>query len=126
MRKFIVSMAAALLLCLSLVGTALANEKNLKKTLVLTEDVMANETLIKKGEYRVLFNAKTEEVTLSRDGEVVFTGKARVETQSKKAPHNSASFKSTDKGTVLNGFTFAGDRRTIVLSEAAKTAADTQ
>ena len=126
MRKFIVSLAAALLLCLSLVGTALANEKNLKKTFTLTEDVMVNETFIKKGEYRVLFNTKTEEVTLSKDGDVVFTSKAKVETQSEKALYNSASFKSSAKGKVLNGFTFAGDRRTIILSEAANTATDRQ
>ena len=118
MRKFVVSITAAVFLCLSLVGTVLANEKNLKKTLVLAEDVMANETLIKKGEYRVMFNAKTEEVTLSKDGNVVFTGKAKVETRSEKAPHNSASFKSTAKGAVLTGFTFAGDRRAITLSES--------
>ncbi len=126
MRKFIVSLAAALLLCRSLVGTALANEKNLKKTFTLTEDVMVNETFIKKGEYRVLFNTKTEEVTLSKDGDVVFTSKAKVETQSEKALYNSASFKPTAKGKVLNGFTFAGDRRTIILSEAANTATDRQ
>lgn len=126
MRKFVVSIVAALLLCLSLVGTVLANEKNLKKTLTLTEDVTINETLIKKGEYRVMFNAKTEEVTLSKDGKVAYTGKATVETRSEKALYNSASFKSTDKGMVLNGFTFAGDRRTIILSEAANTATDRQ
>ena len=123
MRKITVSITAALLLCLSLVGTALANEKNLKKTLTLSEDVMINKTLVKKGEYRVMFNAKTEEVTLSQDGDVVFRGQARVEVRPDKALHNSASFKSTDKGTVLNGFTFAGDRRAIVLSEATNNTA---
>ena len=126
MRKFAVSIVAALLLCLSLVGTALANEKNLKKTLTLSEDVMANGTLIKKGEYRVMFNTKTEEVTLSKDGDVVFTSKATVEMQPEKARYNSASFKATDKGKVLNGFTFAGDRRAIVLSEATNTTTEGQ
>ena len=123
MRKITVSITAALLLCLSLVGTALANEKNLKKTLTLSEDVMINKTLVKKGEYRVMFNAKTEEVTLSQDGDVVFRGQARVEVRPDKARYNSASFKSTDKGKVLNGFTFAGDRRAIVLSEATNNTA---
>jgi hypothetical protein len=126
MRKFTVSIAAALLLCLSLVGTALANEKNLKKTLTLTEDVMVNETLIKKGEYRVRFNAKTEEVTLSKDGEVVLTAKATVEMRPEKARYNSASFRSTEKGKLLNGFTFAGDQRVIVLSEMADASAGGQ
>lgn len=126
MRKFAVSITAALLLCLSLVGTALANEKNMKKTLTLTEDVKVNNTLIKKGEYRVMFNAKTEEVTLSQDGDVVFTGKATVETRPEKARYNSASFKSTDNGKVLNAFTFAGDRRAIVLSDATNTTAGGQ
>ena len=126
MRKFVVSIATALLLCLSLMGTALANEKNLKKTLTLTEDVTVKESVIKKGEYRVMFNAKTEEVTLSQDGKVVFTAKALIETRAEKARYNSASFKSTANGMELNGFTFAGDRRAVVLSEATNTPADGQ
>ncbi len=126
MRKFVVSISAALLLCLSLIGTALANEKNLKKTLTLNEDVMINNTLVKKGEYRVTFDAKTEEVTLSRDGDVVFTGKAMVEMRAEKARYNSASFRSTEKGKLLNGFTFAGDRRAIVLTETASSSAGEQ
>ena len=116
MKKFAVSITAALVLCLSLLGTALANEKSLKKTLTLSEDVMVNNTLIKKGEYRVMFNPKTEEVTLSRNNEVVFTGKATVEMRTEKARYNSAMFKSTDKGKLLDGFTFAGDRRAILLT----------
>lgn len=123
MKKFIVSITAALLLCLSLVGTSLANEKNMKKTFTLNEDVMINDKMVKKGEYRVVFNAKTEEVTLSKDGDVVYSGKAMVEVRPDKARYNSASFKSTDKGKMLNGFTFAGDRRAVVLSEATNTTA---
>ena len=119
MRKFVVSLMAVLCFCLSLMGTAFANEKDLNKTFTLSEDVMINGTLVKKGDYRVKFDAKTEEVTLSRNGEVVFTGKAMIEMRPEKARYNSASFKSTDKGKLLNGFTFAGDRRVIVLAEAA-------
>jgi hypothetical protein len=126
MRKFTVSIAAALLLCLSLVATALANEKNLRKTLTLTEDVMVNDKLIKKGEYRVRFDAKTEEVTLSKDGEVVLTTKATVEVRPEKARYNSASFRSTEKGKLLNGFTFAGDQRVIVLSDVSDASAGGQ
>lgn len=123
MKKLVVSISAALLLCLSLVGTSLANEKNLKKTFMLNEDVMINDKTIKKGEYRVVFNAKTEEVTLSKDGDVVYSGKAMVEVRPDKARYNSASFKATDKGKMLNGFTFAGDRRAVILSEATNTTA---
>lgn len=126
MRKMTVSIVAALLLCLSLVGTALANEKNLKKTLTLSEDVMVNGTLIKKGEYRVVFNAKTEEVTLSKDGDVVFTGKATVDLRPEKARYNSATFKTTEKGKVLDGFTFAGDRRAILLTATTESVAGGQ
>ncbi|MFN7931117.1 MAG: hypothetical protein U0Y68_24955 [Blastocatellia bacterium] len=124
MKKLVVSLTAALFLCLSLIGTALANEKNLKKTLTLREDVRINNTVIKKGEYRVVFNAKTEEVTLSRDGDVVYSGKASVELRPEKARYNSAVFKETDKGKRLDGFTFAGDKRAILLAETANSTAD--
>lgn len=126
MRKFVMSITATLCLCLSLIGTAFANEKDLKKTLTLNEDVMVNGTLVKKGEYRVKFDAKSEEVTLARDGEVVFSGKAMIEMRPEKARYNSASFKSTDKGKLLSGFTFAGDRRAIVLADAASNSAGEQ
>ena len=124
MRKFAVSFVAMSLLCLSLMGTALANDKNLKKTITFTEDVMVNDVLIKKGVYDVKFNAKANEVTLSKNGETVLTAKANVELRTEKARYNSAAFKATDKGKKLETLTFAGDKRAIVLAEAANTTAD--
>lgn len=124
MRKFTVILAAMSLLCLLFVGTALANEKNLKKTITFKEDVMINDTMVKKGEYDVKFDSKTNEVSLLKRGEVVLTTKANVEMRADKARYNSASFKATDKGTRLDTLTFAGDRRAIVLTDTGNSTAD--
>lgn len=117
MKRFSMYAVMAALLCFSFIGTALANEKNLKKTLTLTEDVMINDTLVKKGTYRVMFNAKAQEVTLSVDGKAVYTGKATVESLGEKAKYNSSLMRETEKGKRLDRFTFQGDDRAVVLLE---------
>ena len=117
MKRFSMYMVMAALLCFSFIGTAVANEKNLKKTLTLTEDVMINDTMVRKGTYRVMFNAKSQEVTLTVDGKTVYTGKATVESLGEKAKYNSSLFRDTDKGKRLDRFTFEGDHRAIVLLE---------
>jgi hypothetical protein len=45
-RRF--SLIVSLLLCLGLMATALANEKNRRKTIHLAEDVLINDTLVRK------------------------------------------------------------------------------
>jgi hypothetical protein len=97
-------------------GIALANnEKSRSKDVTFSENVMVNGTMVKAGVYRVKFDAKTSEVIISRDGNVVAKTKASVEVRESKAPYNSASFSETDKGKVLTGINFSGDRRAILI-----------
>lgn len=126
MKKVVLSMMMSSLLCLSLVGISVANDKNLKKTITFTADVMVNDVLIKKGEYDIKFDAKAMEVSIAKKGEVVLTTKATVEMRAENARYNSASFKSTNKGQLLESLTFAGDRRAIVLKEMADSIGDGQ
>ena len=55
---------------------------------------------------------------------VVLKTKAAVEMRNEKARYNSAAFKTTDKGQQLESFTFAGDRRAIVLIDSTNKASN--
>lgn len=120
MRKNNIMLLLALLLCAIVAGTSLASEKNLRKTMTLTEDVMVGETVIKKGTYKVRFDAKTSEVSiLDEDNDPVVQVKASVQTSENKARYNSVSFTQKAEGKLLSSLTFAGDKRRIVFGDAA-------
>jgi hypothetical protein len=124
-RRF--SLIVSLLLCLGLMATALANEKNRRKTIHLAEDVLINDTLVRKGTYEVRFDARAGEVSFLKDGDVVMKTKATVELRETKAPYNSASFTTTEKGRALTSLTFQGDRRVVMPGEGnSKSAAGEQ
>ncbi len=124
-KKFVICIIATCLLCLTMVGAAFANEKNLKKTITLQESITVNDMVIKKGTYRVLFDAKASEVSImEEDGDLVLKTKATVEMRSEKARYNSAAFKTTDRGQQLESLTFAGDRRAVVLADTTNKVSD--
>ncbi|NOT62469.1 MAG: hypothetical protein HOP19_19865 [Acidobacteria bacterium] len=114
-------MALALFVCgLLMTTTATAKDqklmsKNKQKTIVLMEDTMLNDQLLKRGTYRVKLNAMNSQVIVTDDdGEVVATAKANVTLGERKAEYNSFSADQTPKGRVITGLTFAGDRRVII------------
>ncbi|MDX2031360.1 MAG: hypothetical protein SF339_11855 [Blastocatellia bacterium] len=116
MKRFGMTVIALSLFCMLTAGIALANnEKSRSKDVTFSENVMVNGTMVKAGVYRVKFDAKTSEVIISRDGNVVAKTKASVEVRESKAPYNSASFTETEKGKVLTGINFSGDRRAILI-----------
>lgn len=122
MKKLSGSLIALSLLCALTAGTVLANEqkangKNRQKTITLTQDVIVKDKLVEKGTYRVRFDAQKNEITLLREGEVVAIASVTVEVKAKKAPSNSLSFSTTDRGQMLTGLTFEGDHRALLISE---------
>ncbi len=127
MKRFGMTLVALSLFCLMTAGIALANnEKSRSKDVTFNENVLVNGTMVKAGVYRVKFDAKANEVILMRDGEVVVKTKANVQMNETKAPYNSAMFVTTDKGKVLTGINFSGDRRTILIESAESTPAGGQ
>ncbi len=119
MKKQVFSLLVAALLGLTLMGTAMAQEKNRRKTVTFTEDVLLNDRLIEKGTYQVRFDASGSTLTIMKDGDVVATTKATVELREKKALYNSVQFTTTDKGKLMTGLTFEGDRRAILVGDNA-------
>lgn len=113
--RWIASVTALLMMCILFGAASLTEAKDRKKTITFSEDVMLNETVIKKGTYELKFDSQTSKVLVLKDGDEMASAKVHVETGQRKALHNSATFKTTDKGKVITGITFAGDKRILVI-----------
>jgi len=117
MKKMGFSLLIALAVCIGLIGTALANGKNLRKTVTLEKDVMVNGTLVKKGTYQVKFDASQSLLTIENGKNAVATAKVNVKQASKKAQYDSLSYTTTEDGQLLKSVTFSGDNRVLHLGE---------
>jgi hypothetical protein len=106
-------------MCILVGAPSLTEAKNRRKTITFTEDVMLNETSIKKGTYNLKFNSAESTVLLLKNGDTVASAKVHVEMGERKALYNSASFKATDKGKLITSITFAGDKRILMVDGPA-------
>lgn len=117
MKQMLSYFALAFLVTTLTVTTGLAQGKNRNVGINLSENLVVGETIVAKGDYRLKFNAETNEVQLLQDGDVVKTIKARVVEESAKAPYTSLNTKVGDKGKQLISVRLVGERRTLVLAE---------
>lgn len=118
MRRQITIMALTFAICAMVGSLALAKDKS--HTLKLSEDLMVNGTLVKKGEYRAKFNSATSELTIKEadDNDVVVTVKAKEMPTDKKAEYTKfETSQGADGVTMLKSITFHGDRTSIVLDD---------
>lgn len=123
MKKLGASFVIAFALCLGLLGTALANGKDKKKTVTLDQDVVVSNQMLKRGTYEFKFDASDGQILIVKDSDVVATAKVTVKEADKKSPHNSLAFTQTEKGRVLTSITFQGDKRVLHLTELQNTSA---
>ena len=116
-RMIIKSAALSLVLMLSLVS-ALANGKDIKGSISLSQEVRVNDVTLKPGRYEVKFNTETDEVTISNETRVVATVKVNVRSGEEKAKRTQAHISNTDKGPVLAKLVFQGDDRVVTLQDS--------
>ncbi len=117
MKQMLSYFALAFLVTTLTVTTGLAQGKNRNIGVTLSENMVVGETVVEKGDYRLKFNAETNEVQLLRDGDLVKTIKARVVEETAKAPYTALMTKASDKGKQLVSVRMEGDRRTLLLAE---------
>lgn len=117
MKQMLSYFALAFLVTTLTVTTSLAQGKNRNIGVTLSENMLVGETVVEKGDYRLKFNAETNEVQLLRDGDVVKIIKAHVIEETAKAPYTSLTTKVGDKGKQLVSVRLEGDRRTLLLAE---------
>jgi len=99
------------------VTTGLAQGKNRSKTVKLNENLMVGETLLERGEYRMKFDAASNELHVEKDGKLVKSVKARVVENERKSAYHALETRQSDRGKMLVGLKFEGDRRTILIGD---------
>jgi|ERR1051326_5620301 hypothetical protein len=114
MKRLTTNLVAISLLCLFTVG-AVAKDKNLKEHMTFSEDLMVGNTLVKKGDYLVKYNAPTSEVSIMEGGKVVATTKATVTVHDKKFDHDAL----ITKGDKLIALRLGGQREEITITDIA-------
>ncbi len=120
MRKLTISFMVVSLLSLLNVG-ALAYDKNLKEHMTFPDDVMVGNTVVKKGDYLVKYNAQTSEVSFLdlNKNKVIATAMATVKVNDKKAESDALYTLMTPVGEKLTGLRLGGQREELTLIEPA-------
>jgi hypothetical protein len=127
MKKLKVSLMTASLLCLLSVGTALAHgSKIVKEHVTFSDNVMVNNTLVKKGDYLVKFDSQTSMVRiLDQNNKVVAEANATLQMNEKKAPHDVLYLTSTPAGEKLQAMKLGGQREEIIISDTVASTNET-
>ena len=126
MRKLSVSFMIVFLLCLFRVGAS-ADDKNLKEHMTFSEGVVVGDTMIKKGDYLIKYNAQTSEVSFvsMNKNKVVATAMATVKVNDKKAESDAVYTLSTPAGEKLTSLRLGGQREELLISDTERiTASD--
>ena len=113
MKRYAAYMAVALMLCAMTVITAVAKDK--KAFVKFDDNLVVNNTVVKKGEYQVRFNEQTGELSILNGKNTVATAKAKLEKRDKKASNTTLDTRQNDKGAALISITLEGDSEAIVL-----------
>jgi hypothetical protein len=102
-------------------AAALADKK--KTTIIIDKDVIVNGTLVKAGTYNAQFDFKTDTLSVMKEsGKVVATAPGTVEDRTHKAEQTEIETDLDGNNQVMTSITFSGDRRTIMIGGAAKSA----
>lgn len=117
MKFIIIRVAAGLLLVTMLGATAMAKGK--QKHLTFSDDLNVNGTVVKKGDYKVVFNEETGELSILKGRKVVAKSSVRLEMRVQKAKHTEVLTRQSDMGTALISITFGGSDQSVVLSQTA-------
>lgn len=118
MRGIARRVVLALSACVVAAGFAMAEVKNEKVTFHKT--VTVNGTLLEKGEYKVTFDNRANELVIKKGGETVAKAPARAEMQEEKVRRTQIYSTQIGDENVITGFTFAGEGYKIVIPETGR------
>jgi len=104
------------LLCLLSAG-ALADHKDLKEHVTISEKMYVNGTKVKPGKYLVRYNSDSGDMQLEMNGKVVVTAKATVVVNNDKFDQDALLTTTTASGTQLTGIRLGGQHEEIHISD---------
>ena len=116
MKKTSIRIAAALLLC-SLTATT-ASAKVTSQVVTFKQDIVVGGTSVKSGTYRVSFDDKTNELTVSDAKTKTVVAKAAASTGKRQSGGTRLEFMTASQGDAqsLTGIAFAGQKQLITLT----------
>ena len=120
MKKSLHRVAISLVLCILLGSVALAGGRS--KNVTFSQDIKVGDTLVKKGEYVITFDEKTNELTIRSGKKVVAKTTGRLEEQKMSYPAVYLTAKDKQSNIMLSGVQMGG-RLVIVGGETAAGAA---
>jgi hypothetical protein len=106
MKKSLHRVAISLVLCTLLGSVALAGGKS--KTVTFSQDIKVGDTLVKKGDYVVTFDEKTNELTVRKNRKVVAKTTGRLEEIKGTSQANYMTAKDKESNLMLSGVRMGG------------------
>ena len=115
--KSVINRAIASFVLLALTGAA-AFAKTRMGTVTFSSDIKVNGTLVKKGEYELKFDEKTNELSVEKGGKVVVKTAARIEKLDRKVKSNAIRTIMEGMEERLVSISFSGSDQSVVVSPA--------
>ncbi|HVF67894.1 MAG TPA: hypothetical protein VM914_09535 [Pyrinomonadaceae bacterium] len=122
MRKHSIRAALALALCLAAAGAASAKAKTNKLT--FGSDFWVGSTLVKAGTYKVSYDDKTGEVSISDKTSTLARATVKAEPREKSKAGWDVVLAAKGGGLALVSLAFPGDKQNLVVGETAAGSAD--
>lgn len=100
---------------------ALAAQKEMRRDITFSEDILIAGQLVRKGTYTLVYQPGVEgQATLMKGAEVVVRAPYRLRSLDKKATANSFSYRRTGPQPVLLQIVFSGQREALVFEEGGR------
>lgn len=116
MRKHSIRAALALALCLVAAGAAFAKDKTQKLT--FGSDFWVGSTLVKAGTYKVSYDDKTGEVSISDKTTTLARATVKVEQREKSKTGWDVVLAPKGGGLALVSLAFPGDKQNLIVGDA--------
>ena len=126
MKNRLNRIALALVLCATVAG-GIASAKVKDRMVSFGQDFMVGSTAVKKGTYRVVFDDRTNELTIQdKQKTTIAKTSAHLEKRKNKSPGLDIGMAERGDNHVLTSVAFPGDGQTIIVNEAGSQSASTK
>ena len=122
MRKHSICAALALAFCLLAAGAAVAKPKS--RALTFGSDFWVGSTLVKAGTYKITYDDKTGEVSISDKTETLARTTVKVEQREKAKAGWDVVLASKSGGLALVSLSFPGDKQNLVVGDTTAGSAE--
>lgn len=123
MKRIVSGFLTLSLLCVIGASLARAEHGELTERVTFTEDLMVQNTMVKKGDYKLVFDPVAGELKVLDGDDVVARAKAMMKVNEEKADNDVFYTVTTAAGRALQSVKFGGQREEVVLSDLHSAAA---